>query len=160
MLRRTDIRFSADPATTATTKSLLLPVRVISRHASSQQALAAAQQVVDAFAKLAETARTAGATMTLLPAPTTPGTQPSSVLSIQQRSAKEAQVDIEFVAAVAIDAPSEFWQHAKIVAWAIDVIQAFGIRSWPKGVWVLPRRARLSAEAAASEETIGDLPED
>lgn len=155
MMIRTDIRFCATPSTTAAVKTVELPIRVMSRSSTTQSALAAARQVVDAFSRLCETTRRPDATISVLAAnPDSP--QRSGILSVLQRSAKESQVELEFIATVNIDGPAEFWHRADAIAWAVDVVQSFSARTWPKGVWVFPRRARLSADAANSEETVGE----
>jgi len=159
MLKRADIRFSANSAVTAATKALILPIRVISRHPSTQEALAAAHRVVDAFGKLVSTAQTPGARLMLAESSSVTEASQSGVLSIQQRTAKEAQVDVEFLALVIFDGPAEFWHRAQLVAWALDIVQSFSCRSWPKGVWVIPRRGRFVADNVVHEETVSDPPE-
>jgi hypothetical protein len=156
MIRRADIRFTANSASTASAARLILPVRVLARHASHQQALAAARGVFDAFAKHLLSARHEGGALSLGELTVPVADAAPGLLTIQQRSPKEAQVEVEFMAVLQFTGPTDFWRRAEVVVWAVDFVQSFSQRAWPKGTWVIPRRGRFLADAPATEETVGD----
>ncbi len=153
MLMTPDMRYTADSATTAAAASVLFPIRIIARRPNSEQALTEARQIVEEFRLLAERSHAPGGRLTLADLAAT-FEKHSGRLTLAQRSKKEVQLELEFLAIVSFANTDDFWGRASTLAWAADQIQAFCVRSWPKGVWVMARRGRFVSEVAAHEESL------
>jgi hypothetical protein len=121
MLMRADIRYTADSAATASAASVLLPVRILVRRPTSEQALTEARQVVEQFRRLAERAEAPGGHLALGDLAAS-FEKHSGRLTVEQRSKKEVQLELEFLAIVTFSGTRDFWGRATVVAWATDLI--------------------------------------
>jgi hypothetical protein len=144
-----DIRYTADAATTASTPRLLLPLRVRVRRPTCAEALAEVRTVVDQFRLLAERAETLGGRLQVadLAASTD---KPAGNLSFQKVTKKEVLLELEFLAVVGFASVGDFWNRASVVAWALDLVQQFCLRSWSRGVEVDALRARFGIETTTA----------
>jgi hypothetical protein len=150
-----DVRYTAESAVTAAAASVLLPVCVIVWRPTTEQALGEARQVVEQFRLLCEKVQRPGGSLTVGDLAAS-FEKHSGRLTVQQYSKKEVQLELEFLAVVGFSGPVDFWGRAAHLAWAVDVVQGFCVRSWPKRVKVVARRGRFLHEPPASEELLVD----
>ena len=143
-----DIRFNAGTPATAGSTAFVWPVRVVVRRPTAEQALLQARQVVEQFREVCEKAGPAGSRLALGDFAAT-FDKLSGRLVLEQRSGKEAQVQLEFLAVCRLAGPAEFWDRAAAVAWSVDAVQGFCQRSWPKGVEVIALEGRVVSEPPA-----------
>jgi hypothetical protein len=142
-----DIRYSAGTPATTTSTALVWPVRVVVCRPTAEQALSQARQVVEQFREVCAQAGPAGSRLSLGDFAAS-FDKLSGRLVLEQRSAKEAQVQLEFLAVCRLAGPADFWDRAAVVAWSVDAVQGFCQRSWPKGVEVIALEGRVVNEPA------------
>ncbi len=149
-----DVRYNiGTPATTSST-AFVWPVRVVVRRPTCEQALAQAREVVEQFRALCDQAGPGGSRLTVADF-TAEYDKTCGRLMLEQRSAKEVQLQLDFLAVCYLARSAGFWENAAAVAWSVDLVHGFTQRNWSKGVEV----AALEGRAVGAPQTLASKPE-
>jgi hypothetical protein len=132
------LRYRAVHADTATAPELRMPLRVTVVAANAREACQEVRNVVEQLVAWLRAADESAARLTVLD----PSSCPEELGGVMSLTANEkgTRVDFGLCVSVRLAAFGDFWSRAAGLAWAVDVVQQFTRRPWPKGVEVGPAR--------------------
>jgi hypothetical protein len=115
--------FHADGQKTATSEQVIMPMRVSVERPTQQGAVTAARSVVEQLAGVVPNFKPKGAMLALADL-AAPGKESRSELFLEQQDHDRARLQLAFSLILRID-QGQFWEHAEVIAQAIDFVHGF-----------------------------------